>query len=73
MSGPLDCINILEVKKIREILTDQPDLLSVFEMLVKTNNVKINDEKVVRTMPIEIIIEPDLSSDSADDFFIEGN
>tara|TARA_R100000306_G_C4338748_1_gene124106 strand:+ start:467 stop:685 length:219 start_codon:yes stop_codon:yes gene_type:complete len=69
----LDCINILEVKKIREILTDQPDLLSVFEMLVKTNNVKINDEKVVRTMPIEIIIEPDLSSDSEDDFFIEGN
>ena len=69
----LDCINIIEVKKIREILTDQPDLLSVFEMLVKTNNVKINDEKVVRTMPIEIIIEPDLSSDSEDDFFIEGN
>lgn len=69
----LDCINILEVKKIREILTDQPDLLSVFEMLVKTNNVKINDEKVVRTMPIEIIIEPDLSSDSEDDSFIEGN
>ena len=69
----LDCINILEVKKIREILTDQPDLLSVFEMLIKTSNVKINDEKVVRTMPIEIIIEPDLSSDSEDDFFIEGN
>jgi len=67
MSGPLDCINILEVKKIREILTDQPDLLYIFELLVKTSNIKINDEKAVRTMPIEIYQEPDLSSDSEDD------
>ena len=59
--------NILEVKKIREILTDQPDLLYIFELLVKTSNIKINDEKAVRTMPIEIYQEPDLSSDSEDD------
>ena len=63
----LDCINILEVKKIREILTDQPDLLYIFELLVKMSNIKINDEKAVRTMPIEIYKEPDLSSDSEDD------
>lgn len=70
MSENLDLINIIEVKKIREILTDHPDLLTIFELLVKTSNIKINDERAVRTMPIEQYVEPDLSSDSEDDILL---
>tara|TARA_R110002012_G_scaffold249777_1_gene427383 strand:- start:198 stop:422 length:225 start_codon:yes stop_codon:yes gene_type:complete len=70
MSENLDLINIIEVKKIREILTDHPDLLTIFELLVKTSNIKINDERAVRTMPIEKYVEPDLSSDSEDDILL---
>lgn len=63
----LDIHNIIEIKKIREILINHPDLLSIFEILIIMANNRINHEKIVNKMEIEENIEPDLSSDSDDE------
>jgi len=63
----LDTENIIEIDRIRKILRDHPDLLSMFEILVIIANNRINEEKSVLKMEIEENIEPDLSSDSDDD------
>ena len=63
----LDTENIIEIDKIRKILREHPDLLSMFEILVIIANNRINQEKSVLKMEIEENIEPDLSSDSEDD------
>jgi len=63
----LDIHNIIEIKKIREILINHPDLLSIFEILIIMANNRINQEKIVNKMEIEENIEPDLSSDSDDE------
>jgi len=63
----LDTENIIEIDKIRKILREHPDLLSMFEILVIIANNRINEEKSVLKMEIEENIEPDLSSDSEDD------
>ena len=63
----LDIHNIIEIKKIREILINHPDLLSIFEILIIMANNRINREKIVNKMEIEENIEPDLSSDSDDE------
>ena len=63
----LDTENIIEIDRIRKILRDHPDLLSMFEILVIIANNRINEEKSVLKMEIEENIEPDLSSDSEDD------
>ena len=67
MSENLDLANCMEIQKIREILIDQPDLLSMFELLIIVSNKRLNDEKTVNFLPIEPNIEPILSSDSEDD------
>ena len=67
MSENLDLANCMEIQKIREILIDQPDLLSMFELLIIVSNKRLNDEKTVKFLPIEPNIEPILSSDSEDD------
>lgn len=67
MSENLDLVNCIEIQKIREILIHQPDLLSMFELLIIVCNKRINDEKPVLNLPIERNIEPELSSDSEDD------
>ena len=70
MNDPLDIKNILEVKKIRTILREHPDLLSLFEILIIIANNRINDEKITLTMPLEDNEEPELSdheSDESDD------
>ena len=63
----LDTENITEIDRIRKILRDHPDLLSMFEILVIIANNLINEEKTISKMEIEENIEPDLSSDSEDD------
>ena len=63
----LDIHNIIEIKKIRKILINHPDLLSIFEILIIMANNRINQEKIVNKMEIEENIEPDLSSDSDDE------
>ena len=67
MSENLDLLNIIEIGKIRIILSEHPDLLSMFEILIIVANNRINDEKVVYTMPVEKHVEPQLSSDSDDE------
>jgi hypothetical protein len=63
----LDTKNIIEIEKIRKILRNHPDLLSMFEIMVIIANNRINEEKTILKMEIEENIEPDLSSDSEDD------
>ena len=70
MSENLDIKNIMEIQKIREILIDHPDLLSLFEMLIIFINNKVNDEKHSVDLPIEPNIEPDLSDHESDDDLI---
>ena len=63
----LDTENIIEIDRIRKILKNHPDLLSMFEILVIIANNRINEGKSVTMMEIEENKEPDLSSDSEDD------
>tara|TARA_R100000388_G_C7204398_1_gene140222 strand:- start:452 stop:667 length:216 start_codon:yes stop_codon:yes gene_type:complete len=62
----LDVLNIIEIKRIREILINHPDLLSMFELLVIMSNNRLNDEKTAISFPIEENIEPQLSDHSSD-------
>jgi hypothetical protein len=41
---PLDLVNVMEIQKIREILVNHPDLLSIFELLILVCNKRINNE-----------------------------
>jgi hypothetical protein len=63
----LDICNIIEVQKIREILIEHPDLLSIFEILIIMSNNRINQEKHIVKMEIEENVEPVLSSDEEDE------
>jgi hypothetical protein len=64
----LDLYNVFEIQKIRTMLINHPDLLSMFELLIIVSNKRLNEEKtIVNNLPIEPNIEPDLSSDSEDD------
>ena len=70
MNDPLDIKNVIEVDKIRRLLRDKPELLSLFETLIIIANNRINDEKPALTMPLEDYEEPELSdheSDESDD------
>lgn len=40
----LDLSNVIEIQQIRELLLLQPDLLSMFEMLLELANKKLNEE-----------------------------
>ena len=63
----LDICNIIEVQRIRKILINHPDLLSIFEILIIMSNNRINQEKHILKMEIEENIEPELSSDDEDE------
>lgn len=43
----LNLLNIIEINRIREILEYEPDLLSMFELLVVMGNNRLNDEKIL--------------------------
>ena len=66
----LDVANIIEIERIRKILIEHPDLLSMFEILIIMCNNRINTEKIVNRMEIEKDednIDNFLCSDSDDD------
>ena len=63
----LDICNVIEIERIRKLLVNEPDLLSLFEILVIICNGKINKEVSVSKMSIERCVEPDLSDHSSDD------
>lgn len=65
----LDVSNIIEIQKIRQVLINHPDLLSMFELLVIMSNNRLNNDcKIIdETEPvIEPNIEPNLSDDDDD-------
>jgi len=41
---PLDLTNVIEIQKIRQLLVEHPDLLSMFEILIIMCNKKLNEE-----------------------------
>ena len=63
----LDIKNIIEIDRIRQILTPHPDLLNLFEIIINISNNRLNDEKAVSTLPLEPYDEPDLSDHESDD------
>ena len=63
----LDITNVIEVNKIRKLLVNEPDLLSLFEILIIVCNRRINEEKPIPRMPIERCISPTLSDHSSDE------
>ena len=46
---PLDLANVIEIQKIRELLVEHPELLSMFEILIIVCNKQLNieDEKKI--------------------------
>lgn len=72
----LNLLNIIEINKIREILEYEPDLLSMFELLVVMGNNRLNDEKILITQDkehnsdsdsdIDVVIVSDSDSDDDD-------
>ena len=67
----LDIANIIEVAEIRKILSNHPDLLSMFEILIIMCNNRINKEQIVHTIEIEENVEPDLSDDDEDEIYVK--
>ena len=72
----LDISNIFEIQRIRSLLIGEPDLLSMFELLIVMSNNRLNkDADIIDTKKIiiEDNIEPDLlsESDSDDDLHTE--
>ena len=63
----LDVGNIIEVKQIKDCLHDRPELLTIFEMILRCCNSNINKEQLVSHMDLEDNIEPDLSSTDEED------
>lgn len=63
----LDVKNIIEIDRIRKILSATPDLLHIFEYIVEIANQKINTESPVHNIPAEEHIEPDLSDHESDE------
>ena len=62
----LDICNVIEIERIRKLLVHEPDLLSLFEILVIICNGKINKEVAESKIPIERCISPELSDHSSD-------
>lgn len=69
----LDILNIFEIQRIRALLVKEPDLLSMFEILVIMCNTRLNNSDKIpeKKIIIEDNIEPDLSSDSEDDLQLD--
>tara|TARA_R100000963_G_C4603201_1_gene76177 strand:+ start:441 stop:650 length:210 start_codon:yes stop_codon:yes gene_type:complete len=63
----LDCKNIIEINAIRQILKIKPQLLKVFDDIIKVANIRLNDERQCVSMPIEVNTEPELSDHSSDE------
>lgn len=66
MSEAIKCENIIEVKQIQKILSIRPDLLAIFNNILKVADCSMNAEKPCYSMPIEPNKDPDLSDHSSD-------
>jgi hypothetical protein len=66
MNEDLDIKNILEVEKIKEILSPQPRLLEIFNYIIMIANKNINAESPCVYLPLEVNTEPNLSDHSSD-------
>ena len=66
MSEEIKCDNIIEVKQIKKILSTHPDLLVIFNYIIKVANARMNAEKTCYSMPLELNKEPTLSDHSSD-------
>ena len=63
----IDLANVIEIQKIREVLLSEPDLLAMFELMIIVANKRLNEEKtIIKNLPIEVNIEPNLQTDSED-------
>jgi len=68
MIEPLDLANVIEVEKIRKLLVHQPDLLSMFELLIIVANKRLNEDKVCHNIvEEESEEEPNLSDHESDE------
>ena len=67
MSEKLDIKNIIEIEKIRNILSHEADLLSLFELLISVANKEINQEKQILSLPLEPYEDPELSDHESDE------
>lgn len=68
MTEKLDIRNVIEVDKIRKILLNEPDLLSMFEIVCIMCNERLNQkEKEIHSLPLEHNIEPELSDHESDE------
>tara|TARA_R100000278_G_scaffold45030_1_gene39189 strand:+ start:1838 stop:2050 length:213 start_codon:yes stop_codon:yes gene_type:complete len=63
----LDIANIIEINKIRALLINHPDLLSLLEILIIICNNRINEEQPIHNLPLENNVEPELSDHSSDE------
>ena len=63
----LNTDNIIEIHRIRTILKNHPDLLSMFEIMVIIANNRINEEKATIAMELEDNTEPELSDHESDE------
>jgi hypothetical protein len=66
----LDADNIIEIGRIREMLIDHPDLLSMFKLLIIICNKRLNDSRLdahITAMMIEDDEEYEGETDSEDD------
>ena len=61
----IDCKNIIEINAIRKLLP--PQLLKVFDDIIKVANIRLNDERPCVSLPIEADTEPELSDHSSDE------
>ena len=61
----IDCKNIIEINAIRKLLP--PQLLKVFDDIIKVANIRLNDERPCVSLPIEVDTEPELSDHSSDE------
>ena len=66
----LDCVNIIEIQSIQEILSDKPKLLKQFKYILKIANQVLNKEKqelniVTSSSEEDLVLE--LMSDCSED------
>jgi len=69
MSEAIKCENIIEVKQIQKILSLRPELLTIFNNILKVADGRINAEKPCYSMQLEQNKEPVLSDHSSDSDF----
>ena len=66
MSEAIKCENIIEVKQIQKILSLRPELLTIFNYILKVADGRMNAEKPIHIMAIEPYEDPNLSDHSSD-------